>query len=250
MTLGGNMKKIVTLVCTLAMALTLGACSSGGGEEAAQEQLSPADQLLVDVSGTYDELFTVICDPQYDQLWIDDCAAVVGEDMAADVADMLKAACTGTIYGDEAAAAYAENPEAVQFDCSFINGLAQITFDGNTISGVGADGNQVFSHEYAYVQDLQLGGMMDGYLYATEDADAGEFTYFFMMPDTPASTYHIEFRYGSDIDALTQYAEGPYAYWLAAGILTDADDQMIQDVIGLFCEENLADMGEEEAQAA
>ncbi|WP_350453755.1 hypothetical protein [Slackia heliotrinireducens] len=245
------MKRIVTLLCTFAMALTLGACSSGAGEEAVQEEpLSPADQLLVDVSGTYDELFTVICDPQYDQLWLEDCEALVGPDMAADAADMLKSACTGTIYGDEAAAAYADDPEAAQFDCYFINGPAQITFDGNTISGVDANGNEVFSHEYAYVQDLSLDGMMDGYLYATEDADAGEFKYFFMMPDTPGSTYHIEFRYGSDIDALTHYAEGPYAYWLAAGILTDADDQMIEDVIGLFCEENLADQGEQEAQAA
>ena len=40
--------------------------------------------------------------------------------------------------------------------------------------------------------------------------------------------------------------EGDYAYWLAAGIRTDYDDQMIDNVIGLFAEENLADMGEAE----
>ena len=31
-------------------------------------------------------------------------------------------------------------------------------------------------------------------------ADSGEFTYFFLAPDTSAETYHIEFRYGSDAD--------------------------------------------------
>ena len=82
---------------------------------------------------------------------------------------------------------------------------------------------------------------MSGYLFETADEDAGEFRYFFMMPDTPASTYHLEFRYGSDVDALTEYATGPYAYWLAAGFPVDADEEMIRNVITLFCEENLAE---------
>jgi hypothetical protein len=87
---------------------------------------------------------------------------------------------------------------------------------------------------------------MDGYLYETEDGDAGEFRYFYMMSDTPATTYHLEFRYGSDADALAQYNEGPYAYWLAAGFPVDADEEMVKNVITLFCEENLAEMAEEE----
>lgn len=59
------------------------------------------------------------------------------------------------------------------------------------------------------------------HVYKTEDADAGEFTYFCLAPDTPGSTYYIEFRYGSDLEALAQYDEGPLAYWLAAGIPTE-----------------------------
>ena len=136
--------------------------------------------------------------------------------------------------------AFGANPESAQFDCLFVNGVAQITFDGNMISGTDEQGQTVFSHEYAYVSPLSLAGMTNGYLYETTDADAGEFRYFFMMPDTPESTYHLEFRYGSDVEALTQYAEGPYAYWLAAGFPADADAQMIENVITLFCEENLA----------
>ena len=191
----------------------------------------------------------MICDPQYDQIWLDKCEAIVGADMAGQCADMLKSACTGTIYGEDAIAAYTD-PETAQFDCYFINGVKQFVFDGNQISGIDESGNEVFSHKYSYVEDFSISGMLDGYLYETADADAGEFRYFVMLPDTPASTFHIEFRYGSDKDALKEYAEGPYAYWLAAGIPANRDDALIDNVIGLFAEENLAGMGDEEAASA
>ena len=58
--------------------------------------------------------------------------------------------------------------------------------------------------------------------------------------DTNTTTYHIEFRYGSDLDALGQYDAGPYAYWLASGISTDYDQTMIENCIELFCTENLS----------
>ena len=219
-----------------------------GEAEATDADAEAAAKLLEDVKGTYEALFPIITDPAYDQLWLDPCTKVVGEEMAADVAQMLKDACNGTIYGQEAIDAFGDGSNGAQFDCLFINGVDEITFDGATISGTLA-GEEVFSHEYAYAGPLSLGGMMDGYLYETTDADAGEFRYFFMMPDIPATTYHLEFRYGSDIDALTQYAEGPYAYWLAAGLPVDADEAMIENVITLFCEENLAEMAEEEPAA-
>lgn len=248
------------LSLTVIAAMMAAACGSSAqsmpekGTETAQvsetaEELAAYDQLLEDVRGTYDELFTVICDPQYDQIWLDKCEAIVGADMAGQCADMLKGACTGTIYGEDAIAAY-KDPESAQFDCYFINGVKQFVFDGHQISGIDENGKEVFSHEYTYAEDFSIGGMLDGYLYETADADAGEFRYFVMLPDTPASTYHIEFRYGSDKEALTEYAEGPYAYWLAAGIPADRDDAMIDNVIGLFAEENLAGMSEEEAASA
>lgn len=248
------MKKILALSAAITLAVSLCGCGSEKNNSTesssktetttVSEKLSPADQLLEDVKGSYDELFTVICDPKYDQVWLDKCEAVVGKDMAESCAEMLKKACAGTIYGEEAVKKFADAEDA-QFDCFFINGVNQFVFNGKTISGLDESGKKVFEHEYSYVKDLSLGGMMDGYLYETSDKDAGEFRYFFMMPDTPATTYHIEFRYGSDEEALSKYNEGAYAYWLAAGILSDYDDKMIDDVIGLFCEENLADMGEE-----
>ena len=139
------MKKLLTLSIALTMAVSLCACGSESKDSTsvktetttAAEELTPADQLLEDVKGTYDELFTVICDPKYDQIWIDKCEAFVGEDMAESCAEMLKSSCTATIYGDEAVEAYSD-AESMKFDCFFINGVKQFVFDGDNISGLDA----------------------------------------------------------------------------------------------------------------
>jgi hypothetical protein len=203
------------------------------------EDASEAAALLENIKGTYEPLFPVITKPEYDQLWLDPCIAVVGEEAAPQVAEMLKSACNGTIYGQEAIDAFGDGSGGAQFDCLFINGVSTITFDGATISSADKSGSQVFSHEYAYVCKLSLAGMMEGYLYETADEDAGEFKYFYMMPDTPATSFHLEFRYGSNVDDLAKYNEGPYAYWLAAGFPVDADADMVKNVIELFCLENM-----------
>ena len=216
-------------------------------EEVNDGTAAAAEKLLEDVSGTYDALFPVITGPDYDQIWLDSCAAVLGDEAAPAAAEALKAACNGTIYGQEAIDAYGDGSNGAQFDCLFINGPAQIVFEDQKISGLDETGAMVFSHEYSFVEPASIAGMMNGYLYRTEDADAGEFKYFFLLPDTPNTTFHTEFRYGSDPEALMLYNDGPYAYWLAAGILADRDEQMVRNVIDLFCTENLAEMSEEAA---
>ena len=70
--------------------------------------------------------------------------------------------------------------------------------------------------------------------------DAGEFTYLLLCDDTMESTYHIEFRYGSDLEQLQKYFTGPYAYWLSAGIDEKASKETIDNVIDLFVTENLS----------
>lgn len=255
------MKRILSLSFALSMALSLCACGSKSGKSSfvktksetvsydsantepatVSEKLTPADQLLEDIKGTYDELFTVICDTKYDQIWLDRCEAFTGKDMAESTAEMLKGSCTATIYGEDAVNAYS-NAENMRFDCYFINGVKQFVFNGSSISGIDNSGKKLFEHEYKYVEDFSFGGIMDGYLYETTDNDAGEFRYFLMMPDTPSTTYHIEFRYGSDLDDLAEYSKGAYAYWLAAGIPANCDEKMINDCISLFVEENLAEM--------
>ena len=229
------MGKFLSLVMALLMLFSFGMAE----ESAEADEASQAAALLEAVKGTYEPLFPVITDPQYDELWFGPCAAVLGDESAPLFAEVLKAACNGTLYGQEAVDAFGDGSNGAQFDCLFINGVSNLTFDGAVISGADENGEAVFSHEYAYVGKLTLGGMMEGFLYETADEDAGEFRYFCMMPDTPAETFHLEFRYGSDPDALALYNAGPYAYWLAAGFPVDADEQLVHDVISLFCLENM-----------
>lgn len=222
--------------CSLLLAMVVGCCLLFSGAMA-EEDFDP-DALLSDLRGAYSELFATICAPEYDGIWLERCTEYAGAENAEAAAAMLKATCVGTIYGQEAVDAYATNPESAQFDCFFLGGVRQFAFDGNRISGLDAEGNVVFDHSYAYVETLE--DVIACHVYRTDDADAGEFTYFCLAPDTPGGTYHIEFRYGDDLEALGQYYDGPLAYWLAAGIPVDADETMIYNCIDLFCSENLA----------
>ena len=229
------MKKTIALV--LALCLLMMTAAFGVAETA--DDTAEAIAFMDDIKGTYEALFPIITAPEYDQIWLDACAVVLGEGAAPETAEMLKGACNGTTYGQEAIDAFGDGSNGAQFDCLFINGVSRITFDGTTISGTDENGGAVFSHEYTYAGHLSLAGMMEGYLFETADEDAGEFKYFYMMPDTPATTYHLEFRYGSNTEDLAKYNEGPCAYWLAAGFPVDAGEEMIKDVITLFCLENM-----------
>lgn len=55
------------------------------------------------------------------------------------------------------------------------------------------------------------------------------------------TTWHIEFRYGSDLDALEKYDAGEYAYWLAAEFLLTIMKADVENCIQLFCKENLSE---------
>ncbi|QTE70365.1 hypothetical protein JRC49_11200 [Clostridiales bacterium FE2011] len=237
------MKKVISLVLTLCLLMMTAAF---GVAETADDS-AEALELLENIKGTYEPLFPVITAAEYDSIWQEPCVKALGEEDGKAMADMMKSYCAGTIYGQEAIDTYGDGSNGMQFACGFINGVATITFDGKTISGADESGKTVFSHEYAYVSKLSLSGAMEGYLFETADEDAGEFKYFYMMPDTPATTYHLEFRYGSNVDDLAKIMEGPYAYWLAAGFPVDADAELINKVITLYCEENLA---EEESENA
>ena len=151
------MKKTIALVLTLCLLMMTAAF---GVAETADDSADAA-AFMDSIKGTYEALFPVITVPEYDQIWLDACAAVLGEGAAPETAEMLKAACNGTVYGQEAIDAFGDGSDGAQFDCLFINGVSTLTFNGNTISGADESGKQVFSHDYAYVGKLVLGGMMD-----------------------------------------------------------------------------------------
>ena len=208
---------------------------------------------LAPVTETYTALFPVLTNSTYHDYWNTSITEFfkkngytnVSNTKIEEYAESLRTMCNGTKYGQDAVDKFGDGsngfPNGFQFNCTFINGVDTIQFEGNKISGTNG-GTEVFSHQYTYEGKVTVGeGEMSftGDLYKTNDANAGEFTYFIMCDDTPGTTYHIEFRYGSDLDALKGYVTGKYAYWLAAGIPTDADDTLIKNCIDLFVSENL-----------
>ena len=197
---------------------------------------------------TYVSLFDVIISEQWTPVWQDYVAAVVGEDAASDMTAGLQSAITSDLYGEAAVSAFADGGYA--FDCDFINGAQSITFKDDNVTILKTDGTSE-THTYEYLGQYNVGesetmlyqGMeismafpVDAYKSTDE---AGEFNYFFLREDTMEETYHIEFRYGKNLEELQGYLVGPYAYWLAAGIDEAADEETINRVIALFCLENM-----------
>lgn len=200
------------------------------------ENQAAAQQLLLDLEGTYQELWPVILADEYRQVWLDASAELVGEENAEAAVEKLTSMVTGTLTGEEAAEAYKDGGMA--YCCEFLQGVDQFIFDGTTISGTDANGDELFSHTYHYIGMENIRGL---YVYESDDTDSGEFTYFCLAPDTMETTWHIEFRYGSDLDALGQYDAGEYAYWLASGISVDHTQEDAANSIVLFCTENLSE---------
>ncbi|MDR2360106.1 MAG: iron-siderophore ABC transporter substrate-binding protein [Oscillospiraceae bacterium] len=233
------MKKLITL--TLALALLCGLLTGCGKSDAPDAEV---DAFLNSISAEYEELFPVLTDTAYDEYWAEEVSEFADSEYVDSYVTVLKSACTGSLYGAAAVEAYT-NPEEAQFNCYFINGIDLLTVDGNTISGT-LDGEDVFSYTYAYQEERNIDGLADTRVYKTDDSGAGEFTYFLFLEDTPDTTYHIEFRYGSDLDELSSLMDGEYAYWLAAGIPTDSDPDFVKSCISLFVEENLG--GEADAE--
>lgn len=222
-------KKMIAFVLCLVCLVSV--VSFAGAEEVQKD-------YLAGISGTYVELFPEMAKEEYRQLWLDAAAPLVGEEYAEDATDLLLSMCMAEIYGDEATQAYENDPESMRFDCYFLGGVAQFVMDGDVITGLDAEGNEVFSHSY---HTIDVDCDEDFLFYQTDDADAGQFTYFAFSPDTMETTYHLEFRYAEDVEDLMSWFEGSYAYWNAAGIAADYTDEIMADVISLFVTENLSD---------
>ena len=97
---------------------------------------------------------------------------------------------------------------------------------------------EVFSHTYHKLDEENENGFL---FYQSDDADSGDFTYFAFSPDTMETTYHLEFRYAEDLSDLQSWFEGNYAYWNAAAIAVDYDQETMKNVIELFVTENLTE---------
>ena len=88
-----------------------------------------AEQLMIDLTGSYQELWPVLLDEKYHQVWIDDCTELVGEENAEAAYEKLASMVSGTVYGGEAVEAYKDGNGV--YDCSFTEGVNTLEFDGS-----------------------------------------------------------------------------------------------------------------------
>ena len=246
--------KFIRKMTSIIAAGTILSVSAAASAESPASGDAAGSGVWTDIAGetstSYDNLFDVILDEKYSDIWYKYCAAVMGEDNAEAAAAFLKGSISSDIYGQEAVDHIAETGAAA-FDCWYINDAAQFTFNSDMTATVTLTDGSQSTHTYEYLGQYNIG---DGEVlnwggvempvafpcdvYKSTD-DAGEFTYFFFRDDTMAETYHIEFRYGSDLEELQGYLKGNYAYWLSAGIDDAADLHTIDNCIALFCLENL-----------
>ena len=215
--------------------------SDNYGDLSATAKLPDFSQVI----GEYQPLFEgATFNSAYDHDWHDYVAAVVGESTADDTVAYMKASVGAKGYG--------EQNEAPNFFCGFTHDVTAITFgeDGKTVTFTKTDGTSV-THTYAFVKQASASGKygeydmaMDGSLYQAQEAPADEFQYLLMFPDTPETTYHLEFRYAETEEDVLNLLDGPYGYWVGSAIqksaLTEENEETLQNVISLFVVENLA----------
>ena len=208
------------------------------------------DALLPRLTGTYIELFPEFAKEEYKDYWMECIKAYEQDDAAAEAYyTALTQSYMGTLKGQAAIDAFGGDPESMVFDCFFENGISRLVISGDVIKGYDAQGNELFDHAYAFEGEVPVSffGMDMGIalrVYKTADEDAGAYRYFAFTDDTLAETFHIEFRYGESMEALGDYSDGEYAYWLAAGINEGYRENQIKSCIKLFVDENVG--GEEE----
>ena len=158
------MKKLFALILC---AVSLFVFCAGTAETADTDFLSQ-------IPGTYVELFPELSREAYHDTWLSVVIPLVGEENAEDAISMLLNMCMGSLYGEAAIAKYTDDPDSMQFNCYFLGGVAKMTIEGNTISGVDANGNEIFRHEYA---PIEVENNENGFLfYQSQDAESGQFT--------------------------------------------------------------------------
>lgn len=247
------MKKFIRKFAAAVLVFSMLAVSGTVSSEnvSAQENGFAGQEFLGKLAGDYQPLFEgAAFRSEYDHYWHDYTAAVVGQSQADDTVAYMKASIGAEEYG--------KNAVPPNFYCGFIDGVQYIHFgeDGKTVTYKKADGNTIL-HEYEYVKEAVAKGVygeqemtMEGHLYQAKDEKDDGFEYLLMFPDTPDTTYHLEFRYADTEENVLSLTSGDYGYWVGSAIrssaLSEENEATLQNVISLFVVENLADMAGEE----
>lgn len=195
-------KKFAAFILCVLCLLSAAGCAQKASDTAdvsAQTTETLETDYLTSISGTYVELFPELSKSEYRNIWIDAATPLAGAENAETATDMLLGMCMAEPYGPEAAEKYAADPDSMAFNCYFLGGVDKFVMDGHTITGLDAQGQEVFSHTYKLLDEENENGFI---FYQSEDENSGQFTYFAFSPDTMETTYHLEFRYAEDLSDL------------------------------------------------
>lgn len=136
------MKLIRKMTSIMAAAAVLSVSAAASAESAGAAGSGVWTAIAGETSTSYDNLFDVILNEKYSDIWYKYCAAVMGEDNAEAAAASLKGSISSDIYGQEAVDYIAETGAAA-FDCWYINDAAQFTFNSDMTATVTlTDGSQ------------------------------------------------------------------------------------------------------------
>lgn len=235
-----RINKIFRKAAALATAVALiVSCGNNKGVEAGTKEA--AGQLMKGIKGTYVELFSekTLLDSKWDSLWVAECEKAAGVESSEMTASMLKLSMSGNLIGEAATKQFGDGTDGwkngFQFNCDFRGGVEKFVIDGKGhITGLDTEGNKIFAHKYSFVE---YNKELDFTIFKSNDSNNDEFSYFAFRSDTPATTHHIEFRYGSDPESLNMFCTGKYAYWMAAGVLEGKESDLAES-IRLFVAEN------------
>ncbi len=225
---------------TAIAALSLAACGSDNKKTESQDAVttvpqtesvvqekSAGDLYIESIPGTYTGLFDIVCTPEYHDVWIGQIATFVGETDAPSLADQLQSILTSWPAG-EAESSTVNNGGPIETNGYFICGLDKLMIEGHTISGTDADGNMLFSHTYEFTGTDDMGF----YEYKSVDENSGPFTYFLFVPSkTMERSWHLELRYGDQLEALRQPVSPEYGSWMVYAIDVGYDQPTAENAI-------------------
>ncbi len=236
-------KSIAMVFRTAFLFVALSIFTIGCSSSSSSDSNAKTDSFLSEIQGSYIELFPVIGQQKYRNIWIDEIQKIqkdVNDSAANAMAEGIIEMMQAEIYGEEAIESY-DFPNNFAFRCNFILDVAKIKIQGNQISGFAKDGKEIFSHTYTAVKNSKA----EAHVYQSDDENSGAFAFFGFQDDTPKTTFHLEFRYSdteSDVGKDAWFS-GKLAYWNVGAIQEDYDDELVDKVIRLFVDENF---GEEE----
>lgn len=257
-----SMKRITTVLLTASLVVAQSAAATAAARSTVDEgrvriaSTSAGDftdingtNILNKIRGEYVPMFNsaTTYNAKYSAYWHDYLAAVGGASKAAENETNIKHMYDGQTYGASAGSSYYT---------SFGGDIYKTVFggdDGRSVTYTRSNGSTIF-HKYKYEKDAVATGArnIDGFLFKSMDDMSDEYKYLFVTRDTPATTYHVEFRYAATEEDALKLSDGTCKNWMAAGIsvnaLNEADDITVRKAIAQIIMDTLPETDETKKQ--